>query len=255
MAKTHTLRAGPVETATVAPWGDFQLIRPFVLRGPPTDGFIIQQINRKIDVLVDNAAKDRLTTTAQISSFTSRNVENAADSYYELFIVEGGVVLDRDQFQGGQVLRYVATGADDRIKTSGTIEITGTSVFVPGDISEAKAAMHATERVATRRATRFTALGHTWDAFIGGPANGLPFLTIDAKLPLEKMAVSNVLIRKCTITWTVDGRTVMNEVTNPMSPFPTVRTGGRRSTRVRTASRLSRKRRTGRATRRSRRRA
>lgn len=258
MAKPYTLTVGPAETAAANPWGDFQLIRPFVLKGPKTSGFIVQLIERTATVIVHRAKPEELTTSEKISSFTSRNVQNAVGSYYEIFMVKDGKVLDRDQFQGGQILEYPRGSPDDRTKTEGTIRIIGTSVFIPGDIAGVEAASEASERVATRSMTRVNLLGQTWDTFADTPANGLPFLSGAVALPLKDLARSNTLVRTCTVSWGVDGQTTLTETTVPKStPVKVVSaTGGRRrSTRGRPASKSLRTRRTGRARRRSRRQA
>lgn len=258
MEKPYTLTAGPKETAEVAPRGQFTLIRPFVLRGPKTNGFIIQLIERQTTVAVHRAGGIQiLRSSNEVSSFTSGNVLNASDNYYEIFLVENGRVLDRDQFQGGQVLRYVATGPDSDPPTSGEIIIRGTSVFVPAGIEDMKRAMGAAEGVATRSMTRVKALGWSWDAFSGTPANGLPYLPGDAALSLDKLSASNTLVRVCRVKWTADGHTALSESTDPPSPKVYVTTGGRRrkSSRGRTASKSYRTRGTGRAKSRSSRRA
>ncbi len=246
----YTLSLGKPETKKTAPYGQFTLIRPFVLTGPAgANGFIVQRIDRTINVTVHKKQPETLTTTHEVSSFTSGNVENAADSYYELFVVRDGDILDRDQFQSGQVLRYVATGPDNNPPTSGTITITGTSVFHPASreaVDKAVEKMEKAEGVSTRSGTKFRVLEETWDTFQGTPANGLPFLTIrpDAK-DLLAGAASNRLIHKTTVTWTQDGKKSTMTDTTAM--------GGRRKTiRARAASKSYRKRRIGKATRRSR---
>ncbi len=248
----YTLSLGKPEKKETAPYGQFTLIRPFVLTGPDRpNGFIVQRIDRTINVTVHKKQPKTLTTTEEVSSFTDRKVENAADSYYELFVVKDGVILDRDQFQSGQVLRYVPTGPDDNPRTSGTITITGTSVFhraPPEVVAKAAEKIDQAEKVSTRRQTEFEALGETWNTFQGTPANGLPYLKkpkIEGK-DLLAGAASNRLIHKTTVTWTQNGKknSTMTDTTS---------VGGRRRTiRARAASKSYRKRRIGKATRRSR---
>ena len=247
----YTLSLGKPETKKTAPYGQFTLIRPFVLTGPAdANGFIVQRIDRTINVTVHKKQPKTLTTTEEVSSFTSGNVKNAADSYYELFVVKDGDILDRDQFQSGQVLRYVPGGPDDNPPTSGTITITGTSVFhlaTPEVVAKAAEKIDQAEKVSTRRQTEFEALGETWNTFQGTPANGLPYLKkpkIEGK-DLLAGAASNRLIHKTTVTWKNDN--------NPSTMTDTTSVGGRRKTiRARAASKSYRKRRIGKATRRSR---
>jgi hypothetical protein len=254
---------GPVETADVDNWGQFTLIRPFVLERTAAgearegiNGFIVQLIERETNVTVHEDKPRFLKTSEDISTFTGGNIQNASDSYYELFVVENGVVLDRDQFQSGPVLRYVGIYANDDPPTSGSITIAGTSVFVrsnPVKVAEVKTAMERAEAAgATRASTRFRALGEKWDTFAGTPANGLPYLD-ETVADLLALAASNVLKRRCTVKWTRDGKTALEEITDPKSVLVRRRTGG--SIRGRTASKSSRTRGTGRAKSRSSRRA
>ena len=292
MANPYRLDVGAADSIEVNPWGDFQLIRPFVLtrlaEGEPDrgriDGFIVQHIKRTAIVQVHSDPPRTLTSSEDISGFTSRKVENAVGEYYEMFIVEDGDILDQDQFQGGAVLHYVGDVADDKPPTSGVIEITGTSVFVrsnPDKIAEAKAAMERSERAgATRNALRFNALGQTWSTFDGTPANGLPYYVEKEVSGILGLAKSNKLVRTCKVKWTRDGKTTLTERTNlrpkkfdinessadpvveeeapaarpaKKAKHPAGMSGG--STRVRTASTSRRKRGTGTARRHSSRRA
>jgi len=245
----YTLSLGNPDTKKTAPYGQFTLIRPFVLTGPDRpNGFIVQLIERSINVTVHVKTPKTLTTSKEVSSFTSGNVENAADSYYELFVVQDGQILDRDQFQSGQVLQYVPGGPDNNPPTSGTITIKGTSVFhpaTPAEVAIAAAKINKADTVSTQSQTKFTALGETWDTFQGTPANGLPYLKQPTK-DLFAGAKSNRLIHTTTVTWTKDGK--KNSVI-----ADTTAVGGRRrrTIRARAASKSYRKRRIGRATRRS----
>jgi len=264
MEKPYTLAIGPADTAEVGEWGQFTLIRPFVVERiaegearEGINGFIVQLIERRAAVTVHDAKGKRyLKTSEEISTFTSGNVQNASDSYYELFVVENGVVLDRDQFQGGAVLRYVGIYADDNPPTSGEITIVGTSFFVrsnPAKVAEVKTAMERAEAAgATRSATKFRALGEKWDTFLGKPANGLPFLKESVSDILE-LAASNVLKRTCTVKWDNKGKTRLEEISVPPSARVYKAIGG--SSRGRTASKSYRTRGTGRAKSRSSRRA
>lgn len=233
---------GRAELSDIAPFGQFTLIRPFVVQGSPTpNGFIVQKIDRTAEVTVHYPGGDKtIKTTKDISSFTSGNVGHAADNYYELFVVQNGKVLDSDQFQSGQILEYVPGGPDDRVKTSGTITITGTSVFIPAtkaEVDDAAAKIDQAEKVSTRSQTKFAALGETWDTFKGEAANGLPFLRTPTQ-DLFAKSKSNTLVHKTVVTWTRDGR---NSVVRDSAA------GGRRrrTIRARAASRSYRKRRTG----------
>lgn len=261
MEKPYKLTVGLADTASVEDWGQFTLIRPFVVERVAEgearegiNGFIVQLIERKTKVTVYRKKPSVYKTSNEISTFTSGNVTGASDSYYEIFVVENGTVLDRDQFQSGQILRYVAGGPDSDPPTSGEIVVKGTSVFVrsnPAKVAEVKAAMERAEAAgATRSSTRFKALGEKWDTFIGTPANGLPYLegTVSDVLTL---AASNVLTRVCVVKWDRRGKTTLTETTDP--PSAVVQVGG--STRGRTASTSYRKRGTGRARRHSSRRA
>lgn len=253
MEKPYRLTVGPPETAAVGNWGEFTLIRPFVVEGGAANGFIVQHIEREAAVIVHQASGTRtLKTSAEISDFTSGNVQNASGEYYELFVVENGNVLDRDQFQGGAALRYVSGFADDDPPTSGKITIRGKSVFVPSTpdkVTEVKIAMGRAEAAgATRLSTRFSALGETWSTFVGTPANGLPFLET-ATVDLFALAASNTLNRLCIVKWDRTGKTTLEETSDPVSPPIRRRSGG--SIHGRTASRSTRRRRTGRARRRS----
>lgn len=245
----YTLSLGKPDIVETAPYGQFTLIRPFLINGPPRpNGFIVQLIERKINVTVHTPSPRVLTTTQAVSSFTSGNVGNAADSYYELFVVKDGEILDRDQFQSGQVLRYVATGPDDNPPTSGSIMIVGTSVFHPAPpdvVAAAAAKIEQAENVSTRSQTKFQALGKTWDTFQGTPANGLPYLN-EAGQALLTGAASNRLVHTTIVTWTKDGE---NSV---IKDIATVGGRRRRTIRARAASKSYRKRRIGKATRRSR---
>lgn len=266
MENPYSLTVGAAESLVVNPFGDFQLIRPFIVtREAPGEardginGFIVQLIERTARVIAHRDGGDEeLTTEGKISSFTSGKVRNAVGNYYELFIVEKGEVLDRDQFQGGQVLSYPIENPDDKIKTSGTITIKGTSVFVrsnPAKIAQAKAAMARSEAAgATRSSTRFRALGEAWDTFDGEPANGLPYLGSKISGVLE-LANSNRLVRTCTVTWSRDGKTTLEEITEPRSARVYKRSAAGGAIRGRSASKSYRKRGTGTARRRSSRRA
>lgn len=266
MAKPYRLSVGPPETLEVRRWGDFQLIRPFVIeriaKGEPDrglNGFIVQRIVRTATVTVHEAKPRTLTTSDQIAEFTNQQIQNAVGNYYEMFAVNNGEIVDRDQFQGGGILRYVKEGreyvADDEPPTSGTITIVGTSVFVrsnPAKVGEAGRAMERAESgPATRLSTQFAALGKTWSTFTATAANGLPFLNAEEEEQLfGDLANSNVLVRTCEVVWTRDGRTTLVERTVPRSPdvrFPLA--GGVIPGRF--ASRSSRRRRTGRTMRRS----
>jgi hypothetical protein len=253
-AKPYTLTMGPPETANVGRWGEFTLIRPFVVGGEEANGFIVQRIERTATVTVHDDGRV-LKTSGEISSFTGGNVANTVDTYYELFVVENGEALDRDQFQSGAVLHYDEAGfADDDPPTSGTLKIVGTSVFVSApaaDIARAKDAMERAESAgATRASTRVKALGVDWDAFKETPANGLLYAK-NAATALG-LGESNQLKRTCAITWGEDGKSRLVETTVPASDEVNVAAaGGNRSTPGRSASKSSRKRRTGRARRRS----
>jgi hypothetical protein len=274
MTKPYRLSVGPPAAKEVGSWGDFQLIRPFAIEriaeGEPDrglNGFIVQRIERTATVTVHSAPPRTLTTSDQIADFTNQQIQNAVGTYYELFAVNNGKILDRDQFQGGGILRYVKEGGEyvgeTDPNTSGTIKIVGRSVFVRSNrvkVDEAEEAMARAESgPATRLSTELSVLGKTWSTFTATAANGLPFLEAGEEEQLfGALAASNVLTRTCIVTWGIDGQTTLTETTVPKSaPVKEVSaTGGRRrSTRGRPASKLLRTRRTGRARRRSRRRA
>jgi hypothetical protein len=277
MTKPYRLSVGPPDALEVRSWGDFQLIRPFVIErivpGEPEgglNGFIVQRIERTATVTVHSAPPRTLTTSDQIADFTNQQIQNAVGTYYEMFAVNNGKILDRDQFQGGGILRYVKEGGEyvgeTNPNTSGTIKIVGKSVFVRSSSDSVRKAEKAMARAesgpATRLSTQLSVLGKTWSTFTATAANGLPFLEAGEEEQLfGALAASNVLTRTCTVTWGgEEGKTTLREITDPESEPVTGSTrpiskkkGG--STRGRPASKLLRTRRTGRARRRSRRRA
>lgn len=232
-------------------WGEFAVRKTYRVSAGGTPkgvfGYVIQKVEK---VTRFEAAGRTYTTSAEVSEFTSNNVNYATESYYEVFpILNGTTCLGRpmrdrgncidDQFQNGALLRYEEDDGeqipDDEPPTTGTIRMVGTNVFVPTTGDVAKSIYDA---IMNREAS--IVVGDIeWSLAENTPANGLPYRE-DFELPSQEHVIHTV-----DVAWTIEGvTTVTSEVSNT--------TGGRRrrSTRGRTASKLRYKRRTGRTRRR-----
>lgn len=251
-----TIHVDPPQTDK---WGEFEVRKTYNVSPPTAFGYVVQRVSKQTTLIVHHPDKapETLTTSSQISEFTSNQVNNASDTYYELFPILNGTTcdgepeLDRsncidDQFQNGAMLRYEAVTrnrrgktplveyyADDEPATSGTIEMIGTNVFVP--TSEAVARDLYTRIQSGAGGTwKASPTDVEWDLSPSTPANGLPYRS-SFQMPTGPNVIHNVKVR-----WDQTGTTTISQH------------AGRRLTRARAASRLYRTRRTGRATRRSR---
>jgi hypothetical protein len=207
-------------------WGEFEVRKTYrVTRGGKTAGvfgYIIQTVDKRTDILVEGKP---LTTSEDISKFTSGQVLNATQRYSELFPILNGTTCygeeteDRtncidDQFQNGPLLRYVEYKrkrkggppvveweADDEPPTQGTITMVGFNRFV--ETSEPVARGLADAIVAGGAgAGGLTLSGVVWSLSPDTPANGLPFNAEYQVLEQQSQATHRV-----KVTWGLDGNT------------------------------------------------
>lgn len=247
-------------------WGDFQLRKSYKVTtdtGNPIGvfGYIVQSIDKRTTVTVGDQPTP-LTTSAEISKFTSQQVNNASDSYFELFPIlngiscEGDPDLDRgncvdDQFQNGAILQYekvvqkrrgkeplIEYYADDEPPTSGTITMKGISVFVPTSEAVARS-LYAQIQSGTGGVWKASETDPEWDLSPATPANGLPFRK-SFQMPAGPKVVHSVLVKWDAST---GGTTTVTSTVEQQA-------GRRRLTRGRAASKSYRKQRTGTSTRR-----
>lgn len=215
-------------------WGQFDVRKEYRLpKG--TFGYVIQTVERSIDAQVVGGR--RLTTSADVEDFTSRQVQHASGIYSEIFPILNGIgcygpaTYDRrncidDQFSGGAILRYEEDGgepstwyADDEPPTHGNIRMIGRNRFFP---STPAIAQNIARAIRAKDDTRVLVLqGVEWTLSRATPAAGLPYNADYRVLPDDDEATHNV-----EVTWTADGvTTVTSNIVR--------KGGGRRETRRR----------------------
>lgn len=232
-------------------WGEFEVRKTYsVTRGGKSAGvfgYIIQTVDKRTTVEVNGKS---LTTSAEISTFTSGNVLNATETYSEVFPIlngttcYGAVTEDRaecidDQFQNGALLRYVEYkrkrkgkptvtewAADDEPPTRGTITMVGFNRFVETDEATARGiAVSIGEDNPVGAGAgpgTITLTGVEWSLSKDTPANGLPY-SADYRVSEHQSHATH----RVTVTWGVDGATSVESTVDPQS-------GGRRRKTYRT---------------------
>lgn len=230
-----------VEKPKKRKWGDFEVRKTFkVTKDGGTAGvfgYVVQRVEKTTIVNVSDGRV--LTTSGDIATFTTQQVQNATQTYYEAFPILNGTTCqgnpsrDRrncvdDQFQNGALLRYeLERGeyyADDDPPTHGRITMVGTCVFFPTDQATATAIYNAIQRP-----TMPTLIieGTEWSLSPETPANGLPYRD-DFELQGDQQVVHDVVV-----SWNIKGKTEVNSQIRQQA--------GRSHRRRRTTRRLRRK--------------
>lgn len=202
--------------------GDFRRTVDFSVDGTEKkSGAIFQYIVKKTEAFVfDGANEKKLNTSKSIADYTDNNVKYMCDSYLEYFVVDETGSTFGDQFGNGAICKYDEDGNPilDRTEniSRGTINQTGTAVFVPDG--------PALEKIKKGYDK------NKWTEDSRLPANGLPYISYNAKFwaSIVAAAKSNILSQSITITWGYK-KDAKGKCINCDPPL--TKDGGRRKTR------------------------
>jgi hypothetical protein len=170
------------------------------------NGYILQEVRKHTVAYV--LCKNGLKKINDIAKFTDGNVKYMNDSYYELFPVLDGKACSGDNFQNGEILRYVIDnntkkpGGDNNPPTRGTIKQTGKICFIPAPyMSVISTQLKMRKNIRTVKDTYITIFGIDWNINRLLPANGLPYSTSDAVIDLYNKSKSNTINHIVTVEW------------------------------------------------------
>lgn len=156
-------------------------------------GIIIQHIQKsaKVTKMIDGSV---LSTSKEISDYTSGNVNFMCDSYLEIFTIKNGKSIEGDLFSNSAIVPYNGKEAevfeppynegDEEIMNKGEIIQSGENIFIksPDNI----------KRILTE---------YKWSKSKNHPANGLPHLDDMYKDEIFRFKESNVVTHICRVSW------------------------------------------------------
>lgn len=200
--------------------GEFVVHKAFQVTSPKEEqvyGYVIQLVQKVTDAYTIKKHNKiiKVEKIENISEFTSGYVNYMNDSYFELFFIINGQSKYGDNFQNGPILIYTPNpnnvtdiGPDDEIPTKGTINVTGTSWFIPGtkkDITKLCKEINSINskmNINNKNSNTIEILGLNWSLNPNTPANGLPYIDTDKSKEVFKLGrASNVLEHTVNVKW------------------------------------------------------